>query len=136
MLCTSNKPRVTVGRLEVSRMSVINKLDKIETFRRIAEDYKDGSHYFILLIITNGSISDKDNTVKAIVNVNIFTSEFSSNLYFSRNHCVIGIVFTRVHYNRGCWWKRFYWYTVDVIDNFVVLCQTVFLFISHEGVRF
>lgn len=34
---------------------------------RMAAAYREGSHYFILLIITDGAISDMDHTKEAII---------------------------------------------------------------------
>ena len=38
---------------------------------RMAAAYRGGTHYFVLLIITDGAISDMEQTKEAIVNVNI-----------------------------------------------------------------
>lgn len=43
---------------------------------RYAASVKDGSQYFVLLIITDGVISDMDQTKESIVNVRIFTAIF------------------------------------------------------------
>lgn len=41
---------------------------------RYAASVKDGSQYFVLLIITDGVISDMAQTKESIVNVRIFTT--------------------------------------------------------------
>ena len=39
--------------------------------RRIAAQHQDGNNYFILLILTDGVITDMPQTTEAIVNVRI-----------------------------------------------------------------
>lgn len=43
---------------------------------RYAASVKDGSQYFVLLIITDGVISDMAQTKESIVNVRIFATIF------------------------------------------------------------
>jgi hypothetical protein len=47
---------------------------------------KDGGHYFVLLIITDGVISDIEQTKQAIVYVNILHPSYKQTIILRRHH--------------------------------------------------
>jgi hypothetical protein len=58
---------------------------------------KDGTHYFVLLIITDGVISDLERTKEAIVYVSFFGFSFMTLASFP------GIIIAHVDYHCWCW---------------------------------
>lgn len=52
---------------------------------RYAASVKDGSQYFVLLIITDGVISDMAQTKESIVNVSIRTAIFPDSITWKDN---------------------------------------------------
>ena len=55
------------GATEVFRITIITIC-----FYRFAQEYRAGSHYFVLLILTDGIITDMPMTKQAIINVSAF----------------------------------------------------------------
>lgn len=56
----------------IIQFSILISLPPVCVYRRAAQDVTDGSQYFVLLMITDGVISDMVQTKEAVVNVRSF----------------------------------------------------------------
>lgn len=56
----------------VQKCTILMSLRSVRVCCRAAQDVTDGSQYFVLLMITDGVISDMVQTKEAVVNVRPF----------------------------------------------------------------
>lgn len=67
--CINHVAKCAAQRQHTSFLKLSPCLKTCSGFRRIAAQHQDGNNYFILLILTDGVITDMPQTTEAIVNV-------------------------------------------------------------------